>query len=183
MAPFKVLFVACVRPAHLLSTFHPHVPQKLHVAASNGYMNSLKMLLENRAKPSLPDDTEQNTPLHLAIFFQNYKAVELLCEHGADVNARNKFNQPPVNLSEDPTMLRIMKSIEAKEKPNNALRVEGQGRSDRYLESSVEHREMGVSEACFLFLMLVRLFCFFASYLHPSPSLRSLPPARSSGNR
>ena len=93
------------------------------------------MLLENRANPSLPDDLERNTPLHLAIFFQNYKAVELLCEHGADVNARNKFKQPPVNLSEDPTMLRLMKSIEAKEKPNNTLSVEGRTRADRYPSS------------------------------------------------
>ena len=100
------------------------------MAASNGYMKSVKMLLEAKADVNLPDELERNTPLHLAVFFQNYKTVELLCEHGADLNARNKFDQPPVNLTEDPTMLRLIKAIEAKEKPKNTP-IENEHRVDR----------------------------------------------------
>lgn len=91
----------------------------------------MRKLLDAGANPNLKDEVERNTPLHLAIFFQHYKAVELLCERGASLTELNKYRQPPVHLSEDPTMLRHVKAIESKENTKTTLSAPTRDRTER----------------------------------------------------
>lgn len=86
----------------------------LHVAACNGYIEILQFLLEQpKINPNVPDD-EGNTPLHLAVFFQQYECVMYLVAKGADLKARNKLLQKPIILAEDQTMIRLLTALEKK---------------------------------------------------------------------
>ncbi|ELT89036.1 hypothetical protein CAPTEDRAFT_208745 [Capitella teleta] len=62
----------------------------LHRAASFGYFNIVKILLEANADPNVVDD-KGNTPLHNAIEVNHRSIVDILVEFGADVNQRNAY--------------------------------------------------------------------------------------------
>lgn len=57
----------------------------LHLAAMNGDVSVVKLLLQHGAKVDADDGSGQ-TPLFLAANWSRYDAVELLIEHGANVN-------------------------------------------------------------------------------------------------
>eukprot|EP00039_Didymoeca_costata_P018659 m.334435 g.334435 ORF g.334435 m.334435 type:complete len:366 (+) comp17354_c0_seq1:197-1294(+) len=86
----------------------------LHVAACNGYIDVLQYLLEQPSiNPNIGDD-EGNTPLHLAVFFQQYECVMYLVAKGADLKTRNHLDQKPIILAEDQTMIRLLTALEKK---------------------------------------------------------------------
>eukprot|EP00049_Salpingoeca_infusionum_P015417 m.299623 g.299623 ORF g.299623 m.299623 type:complete len:512 (-) comp15872_c2_seq1:3643-5178(-) len=88
----------------------------LHIAASNGWQDALELLLKNGADPNIKDNDEGNTPMHLAVFFLEFKAIEMLAAHGADPHAQNRYCEPPINLTEDPVMIRAVNALEKKQK-------------------------------------------------------------------
>ncbi len=47
---------------------------QLHVAACNGWLDAMSLLLNNHADVHAKDE-DGNTPLHLAVFFLQYKVV------------------------------------------------------------------------------------------------------------
>jgi ankyrin repeat protein len=49
----------------------------LHAAAANGYDASCKLLVEKGVDLNVRDP-DGDTPLHLAVFYQNYSVVEQL---------------------------------------------------------------------------------------------------------
>lgn len=61
-------------------------------------------------------DEDGDTPLHLAAFFEQYKMVELLGEAGANVDAKNRFLDTPLLMTEDATMVRLLKAIQNNQK-------------------------------------------------------------------
>lgn len=68
----------------------------LITAAKKGYYDILEMaLIEFSAFPNHPDDLG-NTALFYAIDIQDYDAVALLTENGADVNRRNRQGETPL---------------------------------------------------------------------------------------
>lgn len=61
----------------------------LCLASRVGFLKGIELLLEHGMKPN--DPCEQNiTPLHLATYTNSLSIVRLLCDHGADVNARTE---------------------------------------------------------------------------------------------
>ena len=72
----------------------------LHIACSYSNADIVQLLLDKDANVNLRDDGG-DTPLHIACnrktFTEStYNIVELLVKNGADVNAKNKDNQPPL---------------------------------------------------------------------------------------
>ena len=44
-------------------------------------------------------DEKMRTPLHVAVIFSGEELCELLLEHGADVNAKDSYNDSPIQLA------------------------------------------------------------------------------------
>lgn len=86
----------------------------LHSAASNGWLDAIAILLEHKANVDVRDG-DGNTPLHLAVFFNQYHAVELLSKGGADIEAKNRHMETPSIVTEDFTMMRILKALATKQ--------------------------------------------------------------------
>jgi excinuclease UvrABC nuclease subunit len=76
----------------------------LGVACLNGYLEIVKLFLENGANVNFKDDRE-NTPLHRACENCHHEIVELLLKHGAEKNCENQNFDTPEELAsycEDP---------------------------------------------------------------------------------
>eukprot|EP00036_Acanthoecidae_sp_10tr_P008829 CAMPEP_0182915798 /NCGR_PEP_ID=MMETSP0105_2-20130417/546_1 /TAXON_ID=81532 ORGANISM="Acanthoeca-like sp., Strain 10tr" /NCGR_SAMPLE_ID=MMETSP0105_2 /ASSEMBLY_ACC=CAM_ASM_000205 /LENGTH=375 /DNA_ID=CAMNT_0025052689 /DNA_START=278 /DNA_END=1405 /DNA_ORIENTATION=+ len=94
----------------------------LHVAAVCGYTQVVQHLLEQpKVNPNIRD-VDGNSPLHLAVFFQQYECVMYLVAKGADLKLRNKLRQKPIVLSEDQTMIRLLTALEKKTEQARAAR-------------------------------------------------------------
>ena len=80
-----------------------HTP--LHLAAANGHLDIVKILLENSADIDLVDDhimdgTKLNrTALHRSICFGHKEVASLLIERGADVNQRDADGFAPLDMA------------------------------------------------------------------------------------
>jgi len=86
----------------------------LHVAACNGFLEVVQFLMDQQSiNPNIGDE-DGNTPLHLAVQFQQYESVMYLVAKGADMRARNNLNQKPIILAEDQTMIRLLTALEKK---------------------------------------------------------------------
>ena len=78
----------------------------LHVAAQGGVPPQIATLLLKRGANVDAKDDEENTPLHLAASRRvepNYglEVMELLLEHGADENAKNKNGQTACQIAKE----------------------------------------------------------------------------------
>ena len=65
----------------------------LHIAAQNGHINIVKLLLELKASTSIKNSSG-NTPLHMSIEYDYYETSKLLVESGADLMAMNNKDSP-----------------------------------------------------------------------------------------
>ncbi len=63
----------------------------LHVAARDGCVAVAQLLLQNGAQVDIRNSAGQ-TPLQFASWFDRPQLVQLLIDHGADVNARSKWD-------------------------------------------------------------------------------------------
>lgn len=71
----------------------------LFVAARKGDFTMTQMLLAAEADPNVPDFTERETPLHVAVESGRIEVVRALVDAGADVNARNNRPQTPLQVA------------------------------------------------------------------------------------
>jgi ankyrin repeat protein len=70
---------------------------KLHIAAANGYYDVAAFLLRCNVSPVLRDiDLWQ--PIHAASSWNQPDLIELLCEYGADINAKTGAGEMPLGL-------------------------------------------------------------------------------------
>lgn len=85
----------------------------MHIACANGYTSILEFLLidcslaiESGSRliaPSLSvTDNDGWTPLHVATFWGHQKAIEILLEHGADINLKTNNDETVLDLCDDP---------------------------------------------------------------------------------
>jgi ankyrin repeat protein len=84
----------------------------MHIASANGYNTIIEFILndcqdasENGA-PILPavltvKDKDGWTPLHVATFWGHQRAIEILLEHGGDINARTNNDETVLELCDD----------------------------------------------------------------------------------
>ncbi|XP_076869833.1 protein phosphatase 1 regulatory inhibitor subunit 16B [Brachyhypopomus gauderio] len=72
----------------------------LHIAAANGYMEALELLLEGGALMDLRD-SDGWQPLHAAACWGQMHVAELLVSHGSNLNAKTYMDETPIDLCED----------------------------------------------------------------------------------
>jgi ankyrin repeat protein len=85
----------------------------MHIASANGYNTILEFLLndcqeaaEMGGAPIIPasisvKDRDGWSPLHVATFWGHQRAIELILEHGGDMNARTNNDETVLELCDD----------------------------------------------------------------------------------
>lgn len=125
----------------------------LHIAAANGWADACTALCEAGADLSAQDE-DGDTPLHVAAFFDQYKIVEILGGAGAKVGAMNRFLCTPMVMTDDATMIRLLKAVANNQKIQRASEdgkvsrgrsgssVKRMSNADKYSASKADARRM-----------------------------------------
>lgn len=89
----------------------------LHVASANGYVSVVEFLLDHHVATDVLDKDSWQ-PVHAAACWGHADVLELLVQAGADLSARTKNGETPVDICEDPELreriLQLEKEIESK---------------------------------------------------------------------
>lgn len=91
----------------------------LHVAAANGYLEVGKFLLDHKVPINIRDDDSWE-PIHAAACWQQLSMLDLLVQHGADIDSKTKMHDTPFDICEDPDIkqkiLDMKDELESKKK-------------------------------------------------------------------
>ncbi|XP_052278994.1 E3 ubiquitin-protein ligase MIB2-like isoform X2 [Dreissena polymorpha] len=91
----------------------------LHVASINDFVEVSGLLLEKGGANPNALDSEQKTPLHLAVIRQHKRSIELLLNKDANVNAQDKDGNTPLHLSQNIPLLQSFRKSVAKAGDSN----------------------------------------------------------------
>lgn len=158
----------------------PHQETLLHIAASNGWTEATKMLIDAGVMVSSIDE-QQDTPLHLAAFFGHYEIVEMLGEAGGKVSALNRYRDNVLMMTEDQTMTRLLKAIQNNQKVA-AEAKNGIGMRKKRLGSSVKRKSMSEKSMLLMQDMLAEKKTASEFAKHES-RIRSLSPTHTHAQR
>ncbi|XP_061387566.1 protein phosphatase 1 regulatory subunit 12A-like, partial [Musca vetustissima] len=73
----------------------------LHIAAANGYIKVVEFLLEQHVNVDAVDK-DMWSPVHAAACWGHLEVLEMLAQCGADLNIKNKDDETPSDICEDP---------------------------------------------------------------------------------
>ncbi|XP_050097789.1 protein phosphatase 1 regulatory subunit 12B-like isoform X2 [Anopheles aquasalis] len=79
----------------------PQGATPLHIASANGYTRVVEFLLEHHTSTDAVDN-DLWTPVHAAACWGHMEVLEMLAQSGADLNAKNKNDETPSDICEDP---------------------------------------------------------------------------------
>jgi FOG: Ankyrin repeat len=96
--------------------YDTHGLNGLMLAVIGNDMTCLKKMVSDLASVrSVSRDEYGNTPLHIALAYENLPAIQLLIDKGADLGAKNKFGDTPlhyvIRLSNQDARMNIAKKI------------------------------------------------------------------------
>ncbi|KAH8372267.1 hypothetical protein KR093_010853 [Drosophila rubida] len=74
---------------------------QLHIASANGYVRVVEFLLEQHVNVDAMDK-DLWSPVHAAACWGHLEVLEMLAQCGADLNVRNKDDETPSDICEDP---------------------------------------------------------------------------------
>ncbi|XP_013085828.2 protein phosphatase 1 regulatory subunit 16A-like isoform X2 [Biomphalaria glabrata] len=94
----------------------------LHIAAANGYLDVVELLLDHHVSVD-PKDNESWQPIHAAAYWGQLDILELLVQNGADLDAKTKNNETPFDLSEDPDIKQRILDLKDEIETNKASRL------------------------------------------------------------
>ncbi|KAL5022809.1 hypothetical protein ScPMuIL_001964 [Solemya velum] len=75
----------------------------LHIGAANGYLELIKYLLDNNVSVDVRD-AESWQPIHAAACWMQPEVLEMLVQHGADLDAKTRSGETAFDICEDPEM-------------------------------------------------------------------------------
>ncbi|XP_043263353.1 protein phosphatase 1 regulatory subunit 16A-like isoform X3 [Colletes gigas] len=104
----------------------------LHIAAANGYLRVVEFLLDQHVSTDV-EDNDKWQPVHAAACWGHLEVLELLVQNGADLNAKNKHDETPADICEDPEIRERIMELKT-EQESKRLR-EAQGRRVRRSQS------------------------------------------------
>ncbi|XP_017891831.1 protein phosphatase 1 regulatory subunit 16A-like [Ceratina calcarata] len=104
----------------------------LHIAAANGYLRVVEFLLDQHVSTDV-EDNDKWQPVHAAACWGHLEVLELLVQNGADLNARNKHDETPADICEDPEIRERI--VELKTEQESKRLREAQGRRVRRSQS------------------------------------------------
>uniref|UniRef100_A0A914I6M8 ANK_REP_REGION domain-containing protein n=1 Tax=Globodera rostochiensis TaxID=31243 RepID=A0A914I6M8_GLORO len=82
----------------------------LHIAAANGFYDVAAFLLRCGVSPA-SRDKDSWMPIHAAASWNQPDLIELLCEYGADISAKTRNGETPLDLTEDPQTQLVIRTI------------------------------------------------------------------------
>ncbi|XP_043280927.1 protein phosphatase 1 regulatory subunit 16A isoform X2 [Venturia canescens] len=104
----------------------------LHIAAANGYLRVVEYLLDQHVATDV-EDNDRWQPVHAAACWGHLEVLELLVQNGADLNAKNKHDETPADICEDPEIRDRI--VELKTEQESKKLREAQGRRVRRSQS------------------------------------------------
>nr|XP_050858533.1 protein phosphatase 1 regulatory subunit 16A isoform X5 [Vespula vulgaris] len=104
----------------------------LHIASANGYLRVVEYLLDQHISTDI-EDNDKWQPVHAAACWGHLEVLELLVQNGADLNARNKHDETPADICEDPEIRERI--VELKTEQESKRLREAQGRRVRRSQS------------------------------------------------
>lgn len=105
----------------------------LHIAAANGYLRVVELLLDQHVSIDV-EDNDKWQPVHAAACWGHLEVLVLLVQHGADLNAKNKHDETPADICEDPEIRERI--VELKTEQESKRLREAQGRRVRRSQST-----------------------------------------------
>ncbi|XP_066581704.1 protein phosphatase 1 regulatory subunit 16A-like isoform X1 [Prorops nasuta] len=104
----------------------------LHIASANGYLRVVEFLLDQHVSTDA-EDNDKWQPVHAAACWGHLEVLELLVQNGADLNAKNKHDETPADICEDPEIRERI--VELKTEQESKRLREAQGRRVRRSQS------------------------------------------------
>ncbi|XP_044016437.1 protein phosphatase 1 regulatory subunit 16A isoform X2 [Aphidius gifuensis] len=104
----------------------------LHISAANGYHRVVEFLLDQHVSTDV-EDNDKWQPVHAAACWGHLEVLELLVQNGADLNAKNKHEETPADICEDPEIRERI--VELKTEQESKKLREAQGRRIRRSQS------------------------------------------------
>jgi hypothetical protein len=92
--------------------------EPLQMAASKGYLETVKYLISKGADKDYVHPASQNTAFHMAAFSGNIALIKYLAESGANVNLKLKGDVSMIRYFRDqdqPDMVKVMESVGVKD--------------------------------------------------------------------
>jgi hypothetical protein len=90
---------------------HGHYP--VHMAAAEGHVNMLRMLIESQANVDQPSEKENRTALHFAVINKSHEAVRYLIDVGARTDAKDIHHRTARMYAVDEDAMRVVFEVSA----------------------------------------------------------------------
>ncbi|XP_018320574.1 protein phosphatase 1 regulatory inhibitor subunit 16B isoform X2 [Agrilus planipennis] len=101
--------------------FHDHQgATPLHIASANGYTSVVEYLLEQNVRTDVVDRDDWQ-PVHAAACWGHLDVLELLAQAGADLNAKNKNDETPEDICEDPELKERIRQLKTEQENKRLL--------------------------------------------------------------
>ncbi|XP_058832554.1 protein phosphatase 1 regulatory subunit 16A isoform X3 [Topomyia yanbarensis] len=91
-----------------------HGATPLHIASANGYTRAVEFLLEQHVSTDAVDH-DLWTPVHAAACWGHLEVLEMLAQSGADLNAKNKNDETPSDICEDPEIRERIEQLKSEQ--------------------------------------------------------------------
>jgi hypothetical protein len=83
----------------------------IHIAAAEGHVEMLQLLIELKADINQPVESFLRTPLHLAVMNRKHNATKYLIDVGAKTDCKDVFHRAPRSYAVDEDVMRMVYEV------------------------------------------------------------------------